>query len=239
MKRTTKAFATTFFGAGLGLAAMTSPLAAQTATYLDTNASHCEIFRSVSRLVPSSCARAGDREVTRPRTRGLRTRSIRFHEATSDQAAPHAAAAATSEPVEASQVATAQPAGKTQVAAVEQESPPKELAVAVPVPFAFDSFRLTDEAKAILDRIAGVLTDDLLQDKVVEIEGHADAHGPDAYNLSLSQLRARSVRAYLIEQHGVSPERLPFVGKGETEPYYPADPYAGANRRVEFHNLSG
>ena len=73
----------------------------------------------------------------------------------------------------------------------------------------------------------------------VQIEGHADASGPDTYNLTLSQLRARAVRAYLIEQHGITPERLPFVGKGESEPYDARNPAAPVNRRVVFTNLTG
>ncbi len=91
----------------------------------------------------------------------------------------------------------------------------------------------------MLDRLAGVLKDDLMQDKTVEIDGHADASGSADYNLTLSQLRARAVRAYLIQQHGIAPERLPFVGKGETELYDPAHPTAAVNRRVVFTNLTG
>jgi OmpA-OmpF porin, OOP family len=78
-----------------------------------------------------------------------------------------------------------------------------------------------------------------MQDKTVEIDGHADASGSADYNLTLSQLRARAVRAYLIQQHGIAPERLPFVGKGETELYDPAHPTAAVNRRVVFTNLTG
>ena len=91
---------------------------------------------------------------------------------------------------------------------------------------------------SVLDRLAGVLKDELMQDKTVEIQGHADAVGPAEYNLSLSQLRARSVRAYLIQEHGIAPERLPFVGKGESDPYDPTQPTAGVNRRVVFTNLT-
>jgi outer membrane protein OmpA-like peptidoglycan-associated protein len=107
------------------------------------------------------------------------------------------------------------------------------------VQFEFDSFELTADAKAVLDRLAGVLNDELMQDQVVEIEGHADAQGSEDYNLTLSQLRARSVRAYLIQQHRISPDRLPFSGKGESELFDATNPMAPVNRRVVFTNLTG
>lgn len=207
------------------LSATAAPALAQDATYLDTSASHCEIFRSLSRLVPSYCAQPGDvQPVAAVRTRGIRTRGIRLHDEE-----PKAGAVG-QEPADPPE---------EKVAAVEQSNAPEALAFAMRVQFAYDSFRLTDDAKRVLDKIAAVLDDELMQGKVVEIEGHADAHGPGAYNLSLSQLRARSVRAYLVRQHGIEPERLSFVGKGEREPYNPDDPYDGVNRRVEFENVTG
>ena len=126
-----------------------------------------------------------------------------------------------------------------QVAAVQQANPPERKSLNARVQFEWDSFRLTDDAKAVLDRLAGVLTDELMADQMIQIEGHADASGGDEYNLSLSQLRARAVRAYLIEEHGINEDRLPFVGKGESEPYDAANPSAPINRRVVFTNLTG
>ena len=102
-----------------------------------------------------------------------------------------------------------------------------------------NSFDLTGDAQGVLDRLAGVLNDDLMHGQVVQIEGHADAQGPDEYNLTLSQLRARAVRTYLMEQHGISADRLPFIGKGETELYDASNPTAPVNRRVVFTNLTG
>jgi OOP family OmpA-OmpF porin len=123
--------------------------------------------------------------------------------------------------------------------AVQQANPPARKSINARVQFEFDSFDLTDDAKAVLDRLAGVLSDDLMRDQVVEIEGHADAQGSDDYNLTLSQLRARAVRAYLIQQHGISPDRLPFLGKGESDLYDASQPTAPVNRRVVFTNLTG
>ena len=227
MFRPTKAFASSVFGAGLALATLAAPVAAQDAMYWLNEASDCEIFRAMSDVVPAECAKEGDIALepmgkTRGlgKTRGISPRGIRLHD-------PAAAAAVAATPA------------NQQVTAVQQANPPAQKSLNARVQFEFDSFRLTDDAKAVLDRLAGVLTDDLMADQVIQIEGHADASGADTYNLTLSQLRARAVRAYLIEQHGIGQERLPFVGKGESEPYDAADPLAPVNRRVVFTNLTG
>jgi len=230
MTRSSMILASTLLAAGLTLVAADSPAVAQSATYLHDDAGHCEIFRTLSRVVPSYCADAEELANHAVRTRGLRpSRTIRFH----DEGGPAQAAAAAPRQQQAGEVVEAR------VEPVEQKQAPESLSLAMRVQFAYDSFRLTEDAKAVLDKVAAVLGDELMQAKTIRIEGHADAHGPDDYNLNLSQLRARSVGAYLTEQHGIDPRRLEFVGKGEHEPYNASDPYDGINRRVEFHNLTG
>jgi outer membrane protein OmpA-like peptidoglycan-associated protein len=68
------------------------------------------------------------------------------------------------------------------------------------------------------------------------IEGHTDAVGSDAYNLDLSKRRAVAVALYLVNQMGISPDRLAVAGKGKTEPLTD-DPYDAANRRVQFARM--
>ena len=221
MFRPTKAFASSVLGAGLALATLAAPVAAQDGMHWLNEASECEIFRAMSDVVPAECAQAGD-VMLQPmgKTRGISPRGIRLHD-------PAATAAIAATPA------------NQQVTAVQQANPPERKSLNARVQFEWDSFRLTDDAEAVLDRLAGVITDELMADQVIQIEGHADASGADTYNLTLSQLRARAVRAYLIEQHGIDQERLPFVGKGESEPYDAANPYAPVNRRVVFTNLTG
>ncbi len=69
----------------------------------------------------------------------------------------------------------------------------------------------------------------------VEIQGHTDNVGPSSYNRRLSQRRANSVRAYLI-QKGVPPERLVARGYGESRPRFTNRTEGGRmrNRRVQF-----
>lgn len=67
------------------------------------------------------------------------------------------------------------------------------------------------------------------------IEGHTDDVGEDAYNMTLSQKRTESVKAYL-ESKGVAGSRLTAVGYGETKPIADNKKADGRakNRRVEL-----
>jgi len=68
----------------------------------------------------------------------------------------------------------------------------------------------------------------------VDIEGHTDSDGDDAYNLNLSDQRATFVTQWLIDA-GISPPRLQPVGKGESTPVASNNTADGKalNRRVE------
>lgn len=101
------------------------------------------------------------------------------------------------------------------------------------VNFGFDSSDLTPAAKANLDKLAQVLKNNM--DTNINIYGHTDSKGTDAYNLSLSERRAAAVKSYLVAQ-GVSSSRMFTMGVGEKEPVASNDTDAGRaeNRRVEF-----
>jgi OOP family OmpA-OmpF porin len=69
----------------------------------------------------------------------------------------------------------------------------------------------------------------------VEISGHTDSDGSDAYNQELSERRANAVRSYLVSS-GVFAGRLNAAGYGETRPVGDNATDAGKamNRRIEF-----
>jgi len=79
---------------------------------------------------------------------------------------------------------------------------------------------------------------DLMKEKpamTVEISGHTDAIGPDAYNMTLSEMRAKSVSKYLVDK-GVDANRITTTFFGETKPIGSNETKEGRrkNRRVEF-----
>jgi outer membrane protein OmpA-like peptidoglycan-associated protein len=75
-------------------------------------------------------------------------------------------------------------------------------------------------------------------DLKVMIEGHTDATGDDASNLSLSDRRAQAVVAWLTS-NGIHASRLQAAGKGETVPVGDNATEAGRqqNRRVVIRKL--
>ena len=101
------------------------------------------------------------------------------------------------------------------------------------VHFDFDSATLRPEAMAILDKAA-----DLLQTQervVVEVAGHTDSVGDEAYNQGLSERRANAAKEYL-ESKGITATRLSALGYGEAQPVASNDTEEGRaqNRRVEL-----
>jgi outer membrane protein OmpA-like peptidoglycan-associated protein len=99
--------------------------------------------------------------------------------------------------------------------------------------FDFDASRLRPEARQNLRDLAESLSS--YDSTEVLIVGHTDAVGSAAYNLRLSERRAQSAAAYVMEQ-GVRPSRVGTVGRGEEEPVASNETDAGRqeNRRVEI-----
>jgi OOP family OmpA-OmpF porin len=98
--------------------------------------------------------------------------------------------------------------------------------------FNLDSADLTPDARSKLTEFAKALQDNRLRAHNFLVEGYTDASGSESYNEGLSQRRAQSVTAFLLNS-GIEAARINAVGKGETEPRA-ADPYDPANRRVEM-----
>jgi outer membrane protein OmpA-like peptidoglycan-associated protein len=104
--------------------------------------------------------------------------------------------------------------------------------------FDFDKATLKPESKAPLDAIGKILIQ--VPDLKVEVGGHTDAIGTDAYNLKLSDARAKSVRDYLLNNFPqIKADNLSSKGYGESKPVATNDTKEGQakNRRVEFRIL--
>jgi len=102
------------------------------------------------------------------------------------------------------------------------------------VNFEFDSDRLTADAKEILNGVAETLKS--YADLKIEVAGHTDDVGTEAYNLGLSERRANSVKTYLASR-GTDVSRLTPVGYGKTKPLVEgtSDEDRAKNRRVELN----
>jgi outer membrane protein OmpA-like peptidoglycan-associated protein len=101
------------------------------------------------------------------------------------------------------------------------------------VTFAFDRAEIDSSFYEVLNSVALVLQK---YDKtVVEVAGHTDSVGSEAYNQTLSEQRAQSVTSYLKGQQ-IDPRRLIVIGYGENRPIADnATPEGRAlNRRVEL-----
>jgi len=101
------------------------------------------------------------------------------------------------------------------------------------VTFAVDSADVSASFYPVLDSVALVL--DKFDKTFIEVAGHTDNTGTEAYNQALSERRAASVVAYLASRE-VRFDRFITVGAGELRPIANNDTAAGRqqNRRVEI-----
>lgn len=105
------------------------------------------------------------------------------------------------------------------------------------ITFETNSASLTSRAKQALNVVGEALRSDKLAAFRFAIQGHADPRGNSEANLKLSQLRAESVRDYLVHDKHIELHRLEAIGKGDTELMNTANPIAPENRRVTVINL--
>jgi peptidoglycan-associated lipoprotein len=101
------------------------------------------------------------------------------------------------------------------------------------VKFKLDKYDLSNDAKAALDEF-GTRVKALSEQYFIEIQGHTDDTGGEAYNEELGQRRADSVRRYLSREHKLPLNRMSTISYGDTLPVESNKTKAGrsANRRV-------
>ena len=101
------------------------------------------------------------------------------------------------------------------------------------VTFGVDSSSIQPAFQRTLSDVANTLAE--YEQSYVDIYGHTDSTGSDAYNQQLSERRAQSVASYL-SQSGVQRARLATQGFGESQPIASNTTEEGraANRRVEL-----
>lgn len=199
-----------------GVVAPVSPAAGQAAAVpLGPNPSECEIQAALLGVVGPGCPAI---HLQRP------------------PAPPPAVAVPLSTPTASTPTASTRPVLSPAPPPVTEMAKP-ELKAAFRVEFDFNSTTLRPESRAILDRVAAVMSAPAAGAIRFRVIGHTDAVGDDAANLALSERRALAVVAYLTGQHRIAANRLEATGRGMRELLLPDQPMAAANRRVEIVNL--
>jgi outer membrane protein OmpA-like peptidoglycan-associated protein len=111
---------------------------------------------------------------------------------------------------------------------------PRGIVLTLPGGVYFDSSRsdVKPGARERLARIGQALAG--ASDRKILVEGHTDSTGAAEFNMKLSELRAESVKAVLVE-NAVSPDRIETHGYASTKPVATNDTPTGRsqNRRVE------
>lgn len=131
------------------------------------------------------------------------------------------------------------PRGIQAVRVVETARCERRLSVGADALFEFDRWTLSPQAEETLIILLPEL--EKAGKHPVSIEGHTDAKGADAYNDSLSEKRARTVKQWLVTRRAV-PEDATVAAYGERKPIAPnarpdgSDDPEGRqkNRRVEL-----
>jgi len=99
--------------------------------------------------------------------------------------------------------------------------------------FDFNKSTLQPDSDPVLQQILELLKKNPAQK--IEVQGHTDNVGGDAYNQTLSEARAKAIVTW-ITQHGIAGDRLTAKGFGKTKPIADNATDAGRakNRRVEI-----
>ena len=105
------------------------------------------------------------------------------------------------------------------------------------IPFELNSADISPKAKPSIEALGRALQNAQLKRSSFLLAGHTDSTGSAAYNQTLSERRAQSVRKVLIDEYHLSNEQVMAVGYG-TEGLKDADnPKSAENRRVQIVNI--
>src|SRR5258708_31110246 len=91
-----------------------------------------------------------------------------------------------------------------------------KLQTSAAVPFSFNKYALSDDAKAELDKLAMEVKSG--KRFFIAVEGYTDSTGSKAYNEVLSRRRADSVVEYLVAKHDIPIYRIHMIGLVQQKP---------------------
>jgi outer membrane protein OmpA-like peptidoglycan-associated protein len=124
---------------------------------------------------------------------------------------------------------------------VQQNQNLTRITIAGDILFDFDQDTIRPDAEAALQQISAAIAKRYPRN-AMQIQGHTDSVGSDAYNRNLSERRAVAVKRWLEQRGKVASSQMSTVGYGESRPMAPntnpdgSDSPAGRqrNRRVEI-----
>ncbi|MGL4319158.1 MAG: OmpA family protein [Pseudomonas sp.] len=119
------------------------------------------------------------------------------------------------------------------VAVVEEVVAAEPVRVELDVKFDFDKAKVKEESFGDIKALADFMAQ--YPQTTTVVEGHTDSVGTDAYNQKLSERRADAVRDVLVNQYGLTADRVSAEGYGESKPVADNATADGRaiNRRVE------
>jgi len=191
-----------------------------------------EAYQNIEALLAETTLQYVDHtEVLEPNTQNEELEALQ--KAKAEQAQKEAEAIAKAKAEQAQKEAEALAKAKALEKAKQIENELRETLSFENITFKLNKAELTAESLTTVQNIANILNK--YPAVKIEIGGHTDDSGDDAYNLNLSQTRVNSVKDQLITL-GITPERLNAVGYGETQPIISNDTQENRrkNRRVEF-----
>lgn len=102
--------------------------------------------------------------------------------------------------------------------------------------FEFNKANITQQGAFELDKLVQVMNSH--KDMVILVKSHTDSRGSDAYNMDLSDRRAKATVQYVVSK-GISADRISGKGMGESEPKVACgknctEEQHAQNRRSEF-----
>lgn len=118
------------------------------------------------------------------------------------------------------------------------EIAPKRPKIDLEINFEYNSAAITSAAEPQLNSLGKALTSSELAGSVFMLGGHTDAKGGDAYNQTLSERRAETVKRFLMDNYHIPATNLVSAGYGKKGLKNTADPFAAENRRVEIVNVA-
>ena len=105
------------------------------------------------------------------------------------------------------------------------------------IQFDYNSAAISKGSIGAVQELGKALSDPGLKGSSFVVAGYTDAIGGEAFNQDLSERRADTIKAYLVEKYGLAGSDLVTVGYGKTRLKNPDNPTDAVNRRVQVVNM--